>query len=74
MACYHCNKLGHLANFCRSRNRKLVNSAKGLKDKQTVSVEEVKEEMNHTWKKKNDDSLTGEIAPSSSEENPTLVN
>lgn len=46
MVCYHYNKLGHLAKFCRSRNSKPINSFKDQKGKKKVNVEETREHMN----------------------------
>lgn len=73
MVFYQCNKLGHLAKFCRSRNSKPVNSFKDQKGKHKVDVEETKEDMNQIWKNKSDDSPGEETIPSPSEENPTPV-
>lgn len=74
MACYHCNKPGHLEIFCRSRNNKPVNPSKDQKGKQKVNVKEIREEMNWIWKKRSDDSPREEIVPSPSVENPAPVN
>lgn len=70
MVCYHYNKPGHLVKFCRSRNSKPVNSFKNQKGKQKIDVEETREDMNWTWKKKSRDLPIEETIPSPSEENP----
>lgn len=73
MVFYHCNKPGHLTKFWRTGNNKPVISTKDQKGKKKIDVEETREDMNQTWKKKSKELPVEEIAPSPSEESPTPV-
>lgn len=46
MAIYHCQKLGHMAKFCRTKKNKQINHYEDQKGKQKVDVEETRVEMN----------------------------
>lgn len=50
LVCYHCNKSGHIARFCRSRKNILDDIPITLEGK--IDVDIVQVDMNKTWKKK----------------------
>lgn len=57
MVCYRCNKIGHLKKYCRSpipRNDQSMN--------EDIS-EKLRNQMNKTWKKKEEGSISEASAP-----------
>lgn len=50
LVCYHCNKLGHIARFCRSR--KNISDDIPVTLIGDIDVQIVQVDMNKTWKKK----------------------
>lgn len=68
IVCYACNKSGHIAKYCRRRNvnrRGLKDKNKNVKlnEKGKLKVEEIRDQMNKTWVKKNDDNVVNGSAP-----------
>lgn len=52
VTCYACNKIGHIAKFCRSKTSPTNNKGPSLKGKE--KIEEVKQEFSKQWIKKTD--------------------
>lgn len=50
LVCYHCNKLGHIVRFCRSR--KSISNDIPVTQEGEIDVEKVQGDMKKTWKKK----------------------
>lgn len=62
VVCYNCNKSGHIAIFCRSKNvnRKGPTNKKinvQTNDKGKVKVDEIKNQMKKTWVKMSDTNI-----------------
>lgn len=50
LVCYHCNKPGHIARFCRSR--KNISDDIPVTPEGNIDVDTIQADMNKTWKKK----------------------
>lgn len=68
VVCCACNKSGHIAKYCKSRNvnrRGLVDKNKNVKadEKGKPKFEEVREQMKKTWVNKSDNDVGSGSTP-----------